>query len=110
MRYCKRETEFLGETRFLILTLLLIVGFLFAGKPAELFAQVSRTQPKVEIAWNRYYDYDEVLHITERLQAAYPQFIRFEDIGHSYQGRVLRVMVLTNQETGSDRDKVAILF
>jgi len=90
--------------------LILIVGVLFAGKPAELFAQVSRTQPKVEIAWNRYYDYDEVLHIMERLQAAYPQFIRFEDIGHSYQGRVLRVMVLTNQETGSDRDKVAILF
>ena len=107
MRYCKRETEFLGETRFLI-PLILIVGFLFAGKPAELFAQVSRTQPKIEIAWNRYYDYDEVLHIMERLQAAYPQFIRFEDIGHSYQGRVLRVMMLTNQETGSDRDKIAM--
>jgi len=90
------------------ITLLSIICVLIVFEPAELSAQGGRMNPKVEIPWNRNYDYQEILDIMDRLHEAYPQFISFEDVGHSYEGRVLRVMVLTNKETGSDRDKVAM--
>jgi hypothetical protein len=71
-------------------------------------AQGGRLAPKVEIAWNRYYDYAELLDIMHRLQAAYPEFVRTEDIGRTYEGRAMRVLVLTNQATGKDREKVGM--
>ncbi len=65
-------------------------------------------QPKVEIPWNRYYTYEELLQHMQRLQQAYPNFVRFEDIGQSFEGRPMRVMILGNQETGADNEKVAM--
>ncbi|TAH34858.1 MAG: peptidase M14 [Planctomycetota bacterium] len=71
-------------------------------------AQGGRMQPKVEIAWNRYYDHAELLAIMDRLQAAWPEFVRFVDIGESYEGRRMRVLVLANQRTGEDTGKPAM--
>ncbi len=64
--------------------------------------------PKVEIAWNRYYKYGELIGHMERLQAAYPGFIEIETIGKSFQGRPMTLMVLTNKSTGSHGDKPAM--
>ena len=76
--------------------------------PRTATAQGGRMTPNVEIPWNRYYDYAELLDIMDRLQAAYPQFVRLEDMGRTYEGRTMRVLVLTNQATGKDRDKVGM--
>lgn len=83
-----------------------VINALLVDNPA--YAQGGNVNPGIQIAWNRYYDYDGILRIMDRLKTVYPEFVRFEDIGYTYEGRVLRVMVLTNQETGSDRDKVAV--
>ena len=64
--------------------------------------------PKVEIAWNRYYPYGELLGHMKRLQAAYPDFIEIETIGHSFEGRPMQVMILTNKATGAHSDKPAM--
>ncbi len=82
--------------------------FLLLLPAALLSAQGGRIQPRVEIPWNRYYTHEELLGLMDRLKEAWPGFVRFEDIGRTYEGRVLRVLVLTNQETGGDRDKVAM--
>ncbi|MCA9001046.1 MAG: peptidase M14, partial [Planctomycetes bacterium] len=73
-------------------------------------AQVAGGQwsPKVEIAWNRYYPYGELLGHLERLQVAYPDFIEIETIGRSFEGRPMKVMILTNKSTGAHRDKPAM--
>lgn len=64
--------------------------------------------PKVEIAWNRYYDYAAILDLEQRLAEAWPEFVRLEDIGASYEGRPMRLLVLTNSATGADADKPAM--
>jgi hypothetical protein len=61
--------------------------------------------PKVEIAWNRYYDYAAILELEQRLADAWPEFVRLEDIGASWEGRPMRLMVLTNSATGPDTAK-----
>ena len=67
-----------------------------------------RWQPQVEIPWNRYYSYAELLEHMERLRQAYPEFVEFIDIGYSFEGRPMRVMVLTNRATGSHEEKVGM--
>ncbi len=64
--------------------------------------------PKVEIAWNRYYLHAELQGHMKRLQEAYPDFIEIETIGHSFEGRPMQVMILTNKKTGEHADKPAM--
>ena len=39
--------------------------------------------PKVEIAWNRYYDWKEVGDICQRLARSFPDLVQFSSIGKS---------------------------
>lgn len=64
--------------------------------------------PSVEIAWNRYYDYAGILELQERLAAAWPGHVELQDIGASWEGRPLRLMILTNRATGAHAAKPAM--
>lgn len=64
--------------------------------------------PKVEIPWNRFYDYPEVYAHLDRLEAAYPGLMRHEVIGHSVENREMRVYTLNNDATGKDTEKPAM--
>ncbi len=63
---------------------------------------------RVEIAWNRLYDHGEVVQLCRDLVAAYPEFLRMESIGKSYQGRDMWVVTMNNPNTGADTDKPAM--
>ncbi|HEX9794021.1 MAG TPA: M14 family metallopeptidase [Planctomycetota bacterium] len=67
-----------------------------------------RWQPRVEIAWNRYYDYDEILGLVDQLHAAWPGYVQVETIGESWEGRPMKVMTLTNHATGPHDAKPAM--
>src|SRR5690606_25988620 len=41
---------------------------------------------KVEIAWNRYYDYEQIVGLLEQMQAAHPDLVTLESLGKSLQG------------------------
>ena len=73
----------------------------FAGLPAG-------AKPKVEIAWNRFYDYAELYEQLDRLVAAYPQLLTRQVIGHSIENREMRVYTLNNAATGADTTKPAM--
>ena len=62
-------------------------------------------KPRVEIPWNRYYDYDEILAHLDRIEAEFPELVSHEVIGTSVQGRELRVYAVTNQATGRADEK-----
>ena len=64
--------------------------------------------PKVEIPWNRFYDYPEVHAQLDRLEAAFPGLMRHEVIGHSVENREMRVYTITNPKTGADTEKPAM--
>lgn len=63
---------------------------------------------KVNVAFNKYYRYDEITNYLKDVAAAYPEIARLESAGKSYEGRDIWVMTLTNQATGSDLEKPGI--
>ncbi len=76
--------------------------------PGSLKAMGAPNAPQVEIAWNRYYSYDEVIEIANRLQKAFPQLVAVTSIGKSVQGRELILLTVTNHQTGRAESKPAM--
>jgi murein tripeptide amidase MpaA len=63
---------------------------------------------EVDLAWNRYYELDEVGEILERLAAAHPELATLESIGESHEGRPMWVFTINNPQTGPDTSKPGI--
>ncbi len=79
---------------------------------AGLFTSVASAQQqvpsRVDMTWNRYYDYDEVTRIVKDLVAAYPDLLTLESLGKSEQGRDLWLITLNNPKTGDASSKPAM--
>ena len=69
--------------------------FKAAGSPAK---------PKVNVSWNRYYDYGGITDICKKIAAAHPQLAKLESIGKSYLGKDMWVLTITDFKKG-DPDK-----
>ena len=64
--------------------------------------------PTVEIPWNRFYDYDEIYALLDRLAAQWPELVSMEVIGHSVENREMRVYTLNDPATGPAESKPAM--
>ena len=73
----------------------------FPGLPAG-------RSPRVEIPWNRLYDYPEIHAHLDRLAAEWPDMLSYEVIGHSVEGREMRVYTLNDPSTGPAEAKPAM--
>jgi len=62
--------------------------------------------PKVR--FDTYYRYDDLTRILHEFADEYPQFVRLESIGQSYEGRDIWLATVTNFETGEDTHKPAL--
>ncbi|MCA9302743.1 MAG: hypothetical protein KC996_01325 [Phycisphaerales bacterium] len=73
------------------------------------FAHAQQQIPsRVDIAWNRFYDYDEVTQIIKDLVSAYPELLTLQSLGKSEQGRDMWLITLNNPETGPAEEKPAM--
>ena len=64
--------------------------------------------PKVEIAWNRYYDWKEIGDICNRLTDAHPDLILYSSIGKSVEDRAIHLLTVTNFKKGDANRKPAM--
>ena len=64
--------------------------------------------PRVEIPWNRYYDYPEIYEHLDSLMEEWPEFVSMELIGHSIENREMRVYTINNPKTGRAELKPAM--
>ncbi|WP_297336160.1 M14 family metallopeptidase [Algoriphagus sp.] len=64
--------------------------------------------PKVEVAWNRYYTYEGLVDVMEKIAKAHPELAKIETIGQSYEGRDIMTLTITDFSTGKDTDKPAM--
>ncbi|MEZ6163731.1 MAG: M14 family metallopeptidase [Phycisphaerales bacterium] len=72
-------------------------------------AQAQQQIPsKVDVSWNRFYDYNEMEQILQDLVKAYPDLLTLESLGKSEQGRDMWMVVLNNPKTGKDTEKPAM--
>lgn len=63
---------------------------------------------KVPMAFNRLYDYPELVEALQTLVKAYPDFLSMQSVGKSVEGRDLWCVTVNNPRTGPDRDKPAM--
>ncbi len=63
------------------------------------------TSPKVQVSWNRYYDYQQTTGILKNMAAAYPNLARVESVGKSYGGREMWVITITDFSSGEEGRK-----
>jgi hypothetical protein len=91
--------------RILVTTALVLAPLACIASPAAAQQQVPS---RVEIAWNRFYDYDEITELLNGLVEAYPELLSLQSIGQSEQGREMWLVTLNNPETGPDTVKPAM--
>lgn len=65
-------------------------------------------QPKVEVSWNRYYTYDGVADVLQKIAKAYPNLTRLESIGKSVEGRDMWLLTISDFKTGNPDRKPAM--
>ena len=88
-----------------VISLALLVTTSLIG--ADQFFPRKWNSRKVELSFNRYYDWKEVEQALRKLEKAYPKFLKLRTIGKSYQGRELWYMTINNPETGDEMKKTA---
>lgn len=94
--------------KFFILSSLLFAGMLQAQDANSVFrAAGSPENPKVPIAWNRYYTYEGLTELCKKLAAAHPDLVKLGSIGKSYQGRDMWVLTVTDFKKGKPEEKPA---
>ncbi len=59
----------------------------------------------MQIAFDRYYDYDAMTGHLQALAAAYPKFAKLTSIATSFRGRQVWAMEITNPDTGPGHEK-----
>ena len=79
-----------------------------ADAPMGFAGTAAGRSPRVDIAWNRLYDYPDIYAHLDRLAAEWPELLSYETIGHSVESREMRVYILNNGATGEDRSKPAM--
>lgn len=94
--------------KILSLALALSVSAVFAQKKNEdagkeisgLRAIGSPSNPKVPMNWSRYHDLKQMEQFYKDLQKAYPDLVKYESIGKSYEGRDIFVLTVTDFREG----------
>ena len=86
------------------LTLLAALAWL----PLQTVNAQQQIDAQVDVAWNRYYDFDQMTDILTRLVEAHPELLTLHDLGPSELGRPLWMVILNNPETGPDDAKPGI--
>ncbi len=65
----------------------------------------SPENPKVPMAWNRYYNYSGISDFCKKLAAAHPDLVKVSSIGKSYQGKELWLLTVTDFKKGKHETK-----
>lgn len=88
-------------------TLRIAASLLLGAVPAVATAQ-QQVPSRVDVSWNRFYDFDETERIVQDLVTAYPDLLTLTSLGKSEYGRDMWLVTLNNPATGPDTAKPAM--
>ncbi|KPK88957.1 hypothetical protein AMJ80_10420, partial [bacterium SM23_31] len=92
-----------------VFTSIVIIAVVSALTVPVVFGQsASDPQFKVRIDFNRWHDVPELYADMERMQKAWPKFLKLESIGKSYNGYDIMLMTINNPDTGPEMNKTGM--
>ena len=91
--------------RTIVLAAALVAGTA-AQSQAQIFAQPDR-EPRVNLRFDRYYDYDAMTNALRQLERTYSKFLTMQSIGKSGEGRDIWLVTVNNPDTGPHTSKAA---
>ncbi|MEC7753481.1 M14 family metallopeptidase [Roseivirga sp. UBA1976] len=92
----------------LVLVGLALPGISFGQNADEVFrAAGSPHNPKVNIAFNRYYTAEGLAELSKKIADAHPDLVKRISIGKSYEGRDIWMLQVTNFKKGNPERKPA---
>jgi len=85
----------------------LLSSFNLFSQNADLFfkAAGSPVNPKVQVSWNHYNTYEGVSDLCSKLAKAYPDLVKMESMGKSYQGRDIYVLTISDKKASDPSTK-----
>ncbi|MCZ6816452.1 MAG: M14 family metallopeptidase [Planctomycetota bacterium] len=63
---------------------------------------------RVALTFDHLYNYEEISEALHGLANAYPELLRLQSIGNSFEGRDMWLMTINNPKTGADTEKPAM--
>jgi len=80
------------------------------GQPQAAADGTGRYQPgyAVDLAWNRYYDFEQLEDALRRIADAHPELVELRSIGTSAQGRDMWLAIVNDPATGPHDSKPAM--
>ena len=84
-----------------------VAAFMVAAGPV-LAAQPSEIDNRVPLAFNHFYNYEQVTEALKKLVAGYPQYLQLRSLGSSVQGREMWLVTVNNPQTGPQEHKAAM--
>jgi len=100
--------KILTTTKLLVAMGLIMVTFISAAQQKFFRAAGTPHDPKVQIAFNRYYSYEGLVDNLQKINQAYPELTRLESIGKSYEGRDIMMITITDFSAGEADEKPAM--
>ncbi len=99
----------LNKHRILICVLTCLLLVIMSGSMiwAQDFLPRKWNTRKVNLSFNRYYDWQEMEEALRLLEKAYPKFLKLSSIGKTHQGREIWCITINNPETGGEMEKSA---
>jgi hypothetical protein len=105
-----------NTSRFAVLALTASLVVLPASMGAEQAPRAGATSPasgsdpqfKVRLDFNRWHDVAELKSDFEKLEKAFPKYLKLSSIGKSHGGRDLILMTINNPDTGPEMSKPAM--
>ena len=64
----------------------------------------------MRVRFDRFYDYAELTETLDAWASEFPELLRLESIGDSYEGREIRLATVTNLATGPPDEKPAVFL
>jgi hypothetical protein len=97
-------------TRMMMKQLVLAALILIVAVPRVTAQQKRGSDPEhtLPLTWDRWLDHDEIGERLKLMEKTWPQFLKLQSVGRSYEGREMWVMTINNPRTGNEMDKAAM--
>lgn len=100
----------IGKSKLKMFSLWYHFDWLWFTRTIEKERPTKQRKAEALIDWQAYYSHDEINAWVESLKEEFPQWISVEDIGHSYEGRRMKVVKLSKKAVLKINLSVDFLF